>query len=396
MKRDHERGTRWPRRTKKVGAGIGMLALAWLGLVAAGLVSGSALAQTLSLSIFMTDTPDPVLVGEKVTYDVTVDGAPFGDTVRVTETIPSGASYVESESSCPQDPATPYAVCLLFSGTATLKFVLIPGAAGTLTNEVSAVNETAGESASATETTEVVFDRASGTVSAGGSVTTDGEGDGATSADPVETTVEHPAGGDIGIHEGASAGISFLGQSVRITATPNGTTASPLRITFLIDVSIIPAGESAATIRLYRNGVLVPACTGAPQAIPDPCVSDRQTVAGGDASITVLTSAASDWDFAPGIATAVRLVAFAASRSARGTLLRWRTASEAGVLGFNLYRGRLRINRALITGRGGAGAGSYRFLDRSARLGVTYTYRLQAVARGGSRAWIGSVVARRL
>jgi hypothetical protein len=387
--------TRWQRRAKKTGAGVGMLALAWLGLVVAGLASGSALGQTLSMSVFMTDSPDPVAVGEKVTYDVTVN-APVGDTLSVTETIPSGASYVESESSCPQNPGTQYAVCnTLFGGTSTLKFVLIPGAAGTLTNEVSAVSEVTSDSASATETTEVVFERASGTVSGGGSLSTDSEGDGATASDPVETTVQHPDGGDIAIHEGSAGGITFLGQRVRITVTPSASAANPLRLTFLIDSSVIPAGESAATIKVHKNGVEVPACTGLPQALPDPCVSARQALADGDASITVLTSSASDWDFAPGNPTAVRLVAFAATRSASGVVLRWRTAAENQTLGFNVYRGGLRINRALIPALGGAGVAGYRFLDRSARPGMVSIYRLQVVAPAGSRAWLGTAIARR-
>lgn len=111
MKRNHGTGTpRWPRRARKAGAGVGMLALAWLGLVVADLASGSALGQSLSLSIVMTDSPDPVGVGNKVTYDVTV-AAPVGDTLSVTETIPPGAGYVDAESSCTRNPGSRYAVC---------------------------------------------------------------------------------------------------------------------------------------------------------------------------------------------------------------------------------------------------------------------------------------------
>ena len=40
-----------------------------------------------------------------------------------------------------------------------------------------------------------------------------------------------------------------------------------------------------------------------------------------------------------------------------------------------------------------AGA-TYRIVDRRARAGVTYTYRLQAVMRDGSRSWLGQSTAR--
>jgi hypothetical protein len=70
-------------------------------------------------------------------------------------------------------------------------------------------------------------------------------------------------------------------------------------LVFLIDASRIPPGSDQTTIQIFKDGVLVPACTGAPGAAsPDPCVSDRQLLAGGDVQTTVLTSTASVWTFA--------------------------------------------------------------------------------------------------
>jgi hypothetical protein len=134
----------------------------------------------------------------------------------------------------------------------------------------------------------------------GGSVSTD-EGDGATFGDPVETTVTSPTGGTVTISEGPvsqdePAGFEFFGQQVDITAPP-ATAADPLVIVFLIDASVVPAGEDHNSIQVFRNGVLVGECTGAPDAVPDPCVSERATVAGGDIQLTVLTSMASAWNF---------------------------------------------------------------------------------------------------
>jgi hypothetical protein len=49
---------------------------------------------------------------------------------------------------------------------------------------------------------------------------------------------------------------------------------------------------------MLRNGVAVPDCTAANSTIadPNPCISKRETVA-GDVRLTVLTSAASKWNF---------------------------------------------------------------------------------------------------
>lgn len=88
--------------------------------------------------------------------------------------------------------------------------------------------------------------------------------------------------------------------------------------------------------------------------------------------------------------TSVQASGFAARPARQGVELRWRTRSEAEVLGFDVYRQAggtwLRLNRSLIAARGDAAAGaSYRFADRSARPGSTYGYRLEVVRRDGSR-----------
>ena len=141
----------------------------------------------------------------------------------------------------------------------------------------------------------------SGVASPGGTVTTDTEGDGATSQDPVETWVTSTVGGAISINEeqlteDAPLSFSFLGgQQIEISA-PTQTGGNPLVITFRVDVSRVPARENAQTIAVYRNGAYVPACAGAPGvAYPDPCVSAREDLIDGDALITMLSSHASLW-----------------------------------------------------------------------------------------------------
>jgi hypothetical protein len=92
--------------------------------------------------------------------------------------------------------------------------------------------------------------------------------------------------------------------------------------------------------------------------------------------------------------TLARMLAFGASSRAGGVVLRWKTASEPNLAGFDVWRrgpgGSVRVNGSLIRARGGTAGAEYRFVDRSARPGHTYTYRLQLVDRTGVRAWYGT------
>ena len=125
------------------------------------------------------------------------------------------------------------------------------------------------------------------TVSTGGTPTAD---------DPVETSVTSlsPTSGEVTITEGSitedpPSGFQFLGQQVDITA-PGGAT-----IAFRIDGSLLPPGVDAQSLQVFRDGVLVEDCTA--PLVPDPCVSDRSDLAGGDVELEVTTSEASAWNF---------------------------------------------------------------------------------------------------
>lgn len=87
---------------------------------------------------------------------------------------------------------------------------------------------------------------------------------------------------------------------------------------------------------------------------------------------------------------AVTVASFAARPSAKGVLLRWRTASETNVLGFNVFRTGRKVNRQLIRARGSVSGWRYSFLDRHAPY-AALTYKLQAVGTDGSRSWFGPV-----
>ena len=107
----------------------------------------------------------------------------------------------------------------------------------------------------------------------------------------------------------------------------------------------------------------------------------------------------SDWAAATSPPTAVKLSRLTAIARPEGIAVRWRARTETGVLGFNLYRSQrarpAKLNRTLIPSVfGGTSSGrTYAWLDRTARPGVRYVYRLQAVSVDGTRAWLGKVLA---
>ena len=139
-------------------------------------------------------------------------------------------------------------------------------------------------------------------VEGGDIVGSDPEGDGATPADPVESEVSTPNSGTVLITEMPAtppppSGYTLLGQQVQISAPP-ASPEVPLTLRFRLDSSIVPPGQDESTIEVFKDGVQVEACSGAPgEASPDPCVSDRVLLPDGDVEISILTSRASLWTF---------------------------------------------------------------------------------------------------
>ncbi len=132
-------------------------------------------------------------------------------------------------------------------------------------------------------------------------ISTDVESDGATLTDPIETTIVTPSGGAVSINEtgdapGGTSGYQMVGTVVQISA-PLATAAEPLDFRFTIDASLVPAGTTALTLAVFRNGVLVPDCAAGSGggASPDPCVAERLALPDGDIQVRVFTSAASAW-----------------------------------------------------------------------------------------------------
>jgi hypothetical protein len=93
--------------------------------------------------------------------------------------------------------------------------------------------------------------------------------------------------------------------------------------------------------------------------------------------------------------TAVKLVDFGAKPASSAVVLRWRTANESGVAGYNVWRvapGKaVKVNRSLVAAHaaGRAGGASYRLVDRFSAH-TPATYRLQAVTVSGKRSWLAT------
>lgn len=89
--------------------------------------------------------------------------------------------------------------------------------------------------------------------------------------------------------------------------------------------------------------------------------------------------------------TAVTTSFFSGARHGRGVVLRWRTSSEAGVLGFNVYSARngqrTRLNRTLVTATSAPGGRTYRWRDRLRAASTRYW--LEELHTSGRSAWYG-------
>jgi hypothetical protein len=93
--------------------------------------------------------------------------------------------------------------------------------------------------------------------------------------------------------------------------------------------------------------------------------------------------------------TAVTVRSFVATPSASGAMLKWRTASEVAILGYNVYGQvhgkRVKLNAGLIAAKGSSNGASYAFRYRPSKGQKTSTrFWLQAVNLDGSRAWAGA------
>ena len=106
-----------------------------------------------------------------------------------------------------------------------------------------------------------------------------------------------------------------------------------------------------------------------------------------------------DYDYLPGIPTAVHLLRFEALADGVDVRVEWETATEVSTLGFNLYRSdgpageREMLNGALIPVQapGSSDGGLYSWPDRMVEPGITYYYWLEEVDLQGVSTVYGPV-----
>ena len=139
---------------------------------------------------------------------------------------------------------------------------------------------------------------ASGLADGQNPVGTSNSGGGASSAQMVETALTSPVQGGVVVEQAPQpaqrdGGNELLPVGV-FTKAPPTDAAHPLTLKLSVDAPRVPSDTGA--IGVLHNGARVANCTGPDgQATPDPCVSSRARVSGGDASLTVLSSAGGAW-----------------------------------------------------------------------------------------------------
>jgi uncharacterized repeat protein (TIGR01451 family) len=93
---------------------------------------------TTDYAIAMTDAPDPVQVGQNLTYTITVTntGPDFGTNVSMIDALPAGVTYVSATSDHGSCTGTSTVTCNLgvFQGNVTILLVVTPTVAGQLSN----------------------------------------------------------------------------------------------------------------------------------------------------------------------------------------------------------------------------------------------------------------------
>ncbi|PYR91065.1 MAG: hypothetical protein DMF84_18525 [Acidobacteria bacterium] len=174
----------------------------------------------------------------------------------------------------------------------------------------AAVDHFGAVGSTATVSITVALKAVSQAVNGGDTVST---GTHVTSQDPLVSAVTSPSGATIRIAQGVIAGLqspvgyTFLNQQINIAVlNPDGSElsaspASPIRLMFTVDHSLLLPGDDQTSLQVFRNAVRIPDClgqSGIPAANLDPCVTAREggNALNGDVRLTILTSHASQWN----------------------------------------------------------------------------------------------------
>jgi uncharacterized repeat protein (TIGR01451 family) len=289
-------------------------------LSAPSAVGADAPQPTITVSI--ADAPDPVTAGEQVRYLTTLtnEGPATITHVELAFPLPAGMtvdSATPTTGTCTQASAeVDCQIGKLAAGDSVQVGVIANAPSQTGSVSVTAqwtadIGQDDPHQYFATATTSVVA-RSQDLIAdyappAGETLTTD-PGTGATTSNPQVTTARIPASAEgtpatlaesnaSGPADGCAPSATCFGQISTITIGQTFSPGNPLRFTFGLDATEIPAHTKVSKIPMYHDGVLVPSCTGsAGQASPDPCVASRtQNKKTKDVAIVVLSSINGRW-----------------------------------------------------------------------------------------------------
>jgi uncharacterized repeat protein (TIGR01451 family) len=184
-------------------------------------------APTADLSVAKTDSPDPVTAGQNITYTITVNnaGPNTASTVSLSDTIPTGTTFVSFTSPVGWTPSTPP---VGGTGTVTATNPSLTVAAGAQTFTL-VVNVNAATTGTVTNTATIT------------SATSDSNN--ANNSATAPTTVNAlVVNADLAITKAAGAGPFTAGGNVNftITVTNNG----PAAATNVSVVDTLPAGST--------------------------------------------------------------------------------------------------------------------------------------------------------
>lgn len=295
-----------------------LIAASVLGAPAAAGSSAGPPSATASIA----DAPDPVTAGEQVRYLTTLtdDGPATITHVELAFPLATGMTLVSatpSVGSCtPGAGGVECQIGTLAAGASAQVSVIAqvpaqPGSVAVTAQWTADIGQQDPHHYFASETTTVAAaspDRVARYVGpAGGTLTTD-PGTGATASNPQVTAAVIPAtpdGTPASLSESNASGpadacgpsATCFGQISTITIGQTFSPGDPLRFSFVLDSTEVPAHTKVSKIPMFHDGVLVPTCTGAPGlASPDPCVVSRtQNKKTKDVAIVVLSSTNGRW-----------------------------------------------------------------------------------------------------
>ena len=209
------------------------------GICDVGAVEGTTAVTSADLSVALTDSPDPVIIGSAITYTATVTntGPGAADGVNVSVTLPTGSTFASADPGCVHTSGTvTCAVGSLAAADSAVRTVVAsaPAEPGTViaTADVPVGGDPDPSDNGASTTTSVVLP----SVSVADAVVVEG-----TSASPTEATVpvslSAPAGVPVSVQWNVTPGTATAGDD--FTAPGGALTFDPGETSVDIPVSVV-------------------------------------------------------------------------------------------------------------------------------------------------------------